>query len=169
MKKTIQTLVYTTALLIFSSLQSYGVGVGSASVQFGQPSKCTGKGICNMGSTSPRGGVSVNVDFVLLEDREAGFYTLTMQFNISLMSTANHDYLFQYFLYPDLEARPRFVFDKDYTIEDADLCRALGVNPGDITITPESCASDRNIEKLRDADIRLTYIIPMQGAEQQGR
>lgn len=150
-------------MLLFTNY-SYAAGLGSANVKFGKPqnggAECMGKGICELASIGSMQG-SVPVTFVLVEDSRAGFYTLTMQFNISLMSSANHDYLYQHFLYSDGEPRPRFVFEGNYTIMDEQLCRDLGIGPGQVTITPESYNAPNNIEKLNDADIRLTYLIPM--------
>lgn len=160
----------TLALGLFLfSVTSYAVGLGSANVKFGKPqnggAECMGKGICELSSVSTKDASYVPVTFTLVEDATAGFYTLTMQFNISLMSSANHDYLYQHFLYSDGEPRPKYVFEGDYTIMDRDLCNNLGVGPGEITITPDCYDGGRNIEKLRDADIRLTFVIPMAGGK----
>ena len=156
-----------TLLLSILLLSNYSsaAGLGTANVKFGKPqnggAECMGKGICELSSREGTMEHSVSVTFVLIEDPEARLYTLTMQFNISLMSSANHDYLYQHFLYSDGEPRPKFVFEGDYTIMDEELCRSLGIYAGQLTITPESYNQPRNIEKLGDADIRLTYVIPM--------
>lgn len=163
MRKTLQfgTLLFVS---MFSMLSVFAAGIGSANVKFGKPDKnnadCAGKGVCMLSVDGGAEG-SVNVSFVLIEDPRAGFYTLTMQFNISEMSSANHDYLYQYFLYPDGEPRPKFLFDQNYTLNNATLCRNLGIENGTVTITPTSTDGNPNIDKLNDSDIRLTYIIPM--------
>lgn len=151
-------------LFLFAN-HSHAAGLGTADVVFGKPqnggAECMGKGICELSSVSGKMRGAVPVTFVLVEDVDAGFYTLTMQFNISLMSSANHDYLYQNFLYSDGEPRPKFVFEGNYTFMDETLCRSLGISSGQLTVTPESYNQPENIEKLNDADIRLTYIIPM--------
>lgn len=160
--------VLLCAVFVCISANVWAMGIGSASVKFGSPEAgggCDGKGVCMLSSMGAAGSEEyVNVIFTLLEDPAAGFYTLSLQFNISEMSSANHDYLYQHFLYPDSEPRPRFLFDKAYTIKDDELCRALNIQTGSVTIPqgPESCGQDNNIEKLNDADIRLTFIIPME-------
>lgn len=163
MRKTIACITMLT-ISIFISASIYAAGIGSANVKFGKPDKnnadCAGKGVCML-SVDGGSESSVRVSFVLIEDPRAGFYTLTLQFNISEMSSANHDYLYQYFLYPDGEPRPRFLFDQNYTLNNATLCRNLGIESGTVTITPTSTDGNPNIDKLNDSDIRLTYIIPM--------
>lgn len=163
-KLTLLTLLFAMFVLVGTTANAEGLG--SANVKFGKPqdgqTNCDGKGICMLSSIGSSQS-EVPVTFVLVEDPTSGFYTLTMQFNISLMSSSDHDYLYQHFLYPDGEPRPRFVFEQDYAIEDRDLCRQLNVDPGSIVIKPGSISGDRNIEKINDADIRLTYVIPMSG------
>jgi|GEM_PF-4997458 len=166
MKKTIYAGLFMAGLSLLCSITTYAEGVGSADVKFGKPqngqAECEGKGICmltSMGATQQQ----VPVKFTLIEDHLGGFYTLTMQFNISEMSSADHDYLYQHFLYPDGMPRPKFVFESDYTFTNRDLCRALGIDVGALTITPTSTSGENNIQKLNDADIRLTYFIPLPG------
>ncbi|MCB9044662.1 MAG: hypothetical protein H6550_00850 [Chitinophagales bacterium] len=153
-------------LLILCTAIVRAEGVGSANVKFGRPtnnqSECEGKGVCMLTSIGTQSG-EVPVKFTLTEDPTSGFYTLTMQFNISLMSSADHDYLYRYFLYSDGEPRPLFAFDGDYTFTNKDLCRSLGIDVGTLTITPESVSGPRNIEKIKDSEIRLTYVMPMPG------
>lgn len=164
MKKSIYTGLLLASMSLFYVTATHAEGVGSANVEFGKPqngqTECEGKGICMLTSIGATAGM-VGVKFTLVEDPAAGFYTLTLQFNISAMSSANHDYLYAHFLYPDGEPRPRFVFEGDYTFTDRELCRSLGIDVGTLTVTPSSTNGMNNIQKLNDADIRLTYIIPM--------
>ncbi len=166
MKKTIYGGLLIAGLSLFCTANTFAEGVGSADVKFGKPQngqvECEGKGICmltSVGATQHQ----VPVKFTLVEDNLGGFYTLTMQFNISEMSSADHDYLYQHFLYPDGEPRPRFIFEADYTFTNRELCSALGVDVGTLTVTPTSTNGENNIQKLNDTDIRLTYFIPLPG------
>lgn len=166
MKKYIYTCLLVAGMSFFCTTALHAEGVGSSSVEFGKPQSgqttCDGKGICMLTSIGTTSGM-VLVKFTLIDDPAAGFYTLSMQFNISEMSSANHDYLYAHFLYPDGEPRPRFTFEGDYTFTDRELCRSLGIDVGTLTVTPTSTDGSNNIQKLNDSDIRLTYIIPMKG------
>lgn len=165
MRQTIQLFLLLVGASLMLTLSGYAAGLGSSNVKFGKGqnggSECMGKGICAMASTTSKGDGSVPVTFVLVEDQTSGLYTLTLQFNISLMSSANHDYLYQHFLYSDGEPRPRFAFEADYTLTDRELCSRLGIEAGTLTITTQSHKTPNNIEKLSDSEIRLTYLIPM--------
>lgn len=162
MLNSFKTATLAVALLLAVSATTYAAGIGTANVKFGKPqnknSECSGKGICMLSSSAEGMEGGVGTTFVLVEDPTAEMYTLTMQFNISLMSSANHDYLYQYFLYPDGEPRPKFAFDGSYTLRDAALCASLGIEPGAVTIKMDS-APEKNIDKLGDSDIRLTFVI----------
>lgn len=163
-KTSIVSMLAFCCMFFFSDI-AFGEGIGSANVKFGKPTnetECIGKGICKLNSISSSGvSGEVPVKFVLVKSRDGSFYTLTLQFSISLMSSADHDYLYANFLYSDGEPRPKYVFDASYTFTDKDICSNLGIDAGTLTVSSSSLDGDRNIEKINDSDIRLTYVIPI--------
>lgn len=167
MNKLIRLVVLPLLLVTTIHFIGHAQQVGTANVKFGNPNDsrggCQGKGICNMNSLGSAEGVDVNISVIPGEDHR----TLTISFLIPEMEAKFKDYLYEYFLTSRGKPRSSYSFDEAFIFTDRELCAALGVEPGSVTITP-SCSSD--IQKLFDTQLILSYEIPNEttsGAEQQ--
>jgi hypothetical protein len=132
-------------------------GVGSANVKFGNPDKegnCAGKGICMLSSLgSSKVELPVSFTYVPALSGE-GFSTLSIQFSVDAMEKIDRDYLFTYFLHPDGRPRYDYRFDREYVITNTQLCEALGIEPGQVSIKP---TDESRIDLIFNVDVRVTY------------